>query len=956
MNQSIRFSGLSLTPDEQAANNGALSLCGGVELHDGALRPSVLTGTPLNHPLTTDGTAAGNVATLLYVHETTAYRHLIASYTEASESSATAEATTLYWYQRDGSLGGTVHAFEDGISITSIQSIGNTLVIIASDGIHYVLWKNTDAAYKYLGQKPPFLTVEFAISDNYAGDYETGGIDIDGSDDGFYWAFQQTTLGCDDALTARTSSSAFSTGEKCIDFKSAKQSDVTESIWALINRTNNYIAQQGHFYANFFVRYCYRLYDGSMVMHSAPVFMPVLVPHNYKIYLVNAMSTDTGIEITDKLTVKRTTSKGEEMSFTISRLTFRYYPRNVSLWYRMSYADTINALKEWSDIVKSVDVFISEPVTSVDTSALIKTASIISDDYAAFAGPWADNWIDSHGHKNNVVVDIPCLSNEAYSDKIANVSTFFRIHSFPVEDLEQNLKFTDLPADKTAIANVTTQEQMTDDYKTHNFVFPSGSYVYNHRLNVYGAYEKLFNGFDVEQMFSPYAFTNGVTGLNASNMCIKAIYVVLSTDDGYKCVRCTIPASQQLLEAYAFVNMPKFYPDARAVKMILEAYPNVMGTTTTKFYVFNLKPHNELNGAISVGTFDETCVPTTTDTLGYDLDNVVTMHNKIYTSEANNPYYFPVNGINTVGIGSIIGLASTTRALSQGQFGQFPLIAFSTDGIWALQVASSGTYSTIQPISREVCVNAASIAQLDQSVVFATDRALSKVVESSVAAFSDMLDGPFFNISEQLPRLAEYFASNAVIRQLIDFSTPPIDYFRAGSVLYDFVNNRLICLPATPSDEDITDGQEVALVYSIRDGAWSAMLVSTPLSVLNSYPYPYIQQRDGTVLVLDRKYDYTDTTLHPGIIVTRTLTFQGVMDAITGFEQMSTAQQPATLFLFGSNDNRSWHYIGRSARAHASYLPSHAFRFFRLALYLQMSQGEQYMQTDLTYIEKFSKL
>ena len=50
MQQSIRYKGLSLTPDEMAVENGALSLCGNLELHDGALRPAIVSGTPLSQP------------------------------------------------------------------------------------------------------------------------------------------------------------------------------------------------------------------------------------------------------------------------------------------------------------------------------------------------------------------------------------------------------------------------------------------------------------------------------------------------------------------------------------------------------------------------------------------------------------------------------------------------------------------------------------------------------------------------------------------------------------------------------------------------------------------------------------------------------------------------------------------------------------------------------------------
>ena len=75
MQQSIRYKGLSLTPDEMAVENGALSLCGNLELHDGALRPAIVAGTSLASALYIGNSAS--IATLLYIHETGSYKHLV---------------------------------------------------------------------------------------------------------------------------------------------------------------------------------------------------------------------------------------------------------------------------------------------------------------------------------------------------------------------------------------------------------------------------------------------------------------------------------------------------------------------------------------------------------------------------------------------------------------------------------------------------------------------------------------------------------------------------------------------------------------------------------------------------------------------------------------------------------------------------------------------------------------
>lgn len=972
MNQQIRYRGLSLAKDEQAVANGELALCANVELHDGALRPSVISGTKISDNLT-DSDDAKNGCTLVYVHVTTAYTHLIAFCPDTGY---------LVWFLKDGTRGAIINTHQFDKGITDINSIGNTLIVIAPDGVHYILYRNTDGAngnYKYLGQKPPFLSIQFSLSDNYAADYETGGVTVSGSTSGFICAFQQTTTSCNDALESVSKTTAFKNGDVQLHVKTEKQSDITQNVWALVNRTNNLIAKQGHFYANFFVRYCYRLYDGSMVMHSAPVFIPVLVPNNYLVYVVNAnQADDHTLQLHDKLNVHRKDASGKELAFTISALTFMYFPRNVALQYSWrNDNETISKLKEWSDIVKSVDIFVTPPITRADESQTIKNCVYQPDNYGLNAkdgegvyGVWQYIWTlnDDSTKQGKTVVDFPGISEKAYADKIANQSAFFKVCTFNIDDIQPTGSDPkELPLDQSILLNVSTQEQMIDDYKSHNMLFPKGCYVYNHRLNLYGLYETLFSGFNDAQLqpFGPFPIPHTSSDSLTSVPAIDKIVVRLNTDNGYKYVEVAGASSLSLFQLY---NCPLFYPDARADRMYVKfsitttAIGSFKSTTTDYWAQFTLTPCNELNGSMHVGTMkvveDNISNYTTVPEPAYTLDNKVTMYNRIYTSEQNNPFYFPVEAINSVGTGDIIGLAATTRALSQGQFGQFPLMAFTTDGIWALNVASTGTYSSVHPISREVCVNAASICQLDQSVVFATDRALCKVVESSTASFSDILDGPFFNIAASLAKLVDYFKTGGAnpdteISTLINFSTTPVDYFKQGKVIYDFVNTRLLVLPADGAKDE---KKSIVLVYSLRDDAWSTMVIDRPVAVINAYPYPYLQLWNGSVVSLDKKYDYTDATVHNGLIVTRTLSFDLTMLAINGLDQLTDAAGKQTVFIFGSNDNRTWHFCGSTSRKVANYLPARSFRFFRLAIALRLTQGEQYYQTNLNVLQKYEKI
>lgn len=955
MQQSIRYKGLSLTPDEMSVENGALSLCGNLELHDGALRPSIVTGTPLSQPLTINGV----VAKILYVHETGNYRHLIAIASSA-----------IYWFLQDGSLGATtpIKSFDYESSVLSVNSIGNTLIIVATDGLHYALW--VDGGYKYLPQKPPFVEIAFSISDDYPENYSNGGVDAEGSANGFREAFQQITYSCNDVFDkVKMSLTDFMNGDvECLTIKEDKQSDLTQSIYALVNRTNNLIARKGRFYANFFVRYCYRMFDGSMIMHSSPVFIPVQIPDSYMVLSANAFSfnaTDGVINTYDEFTFQREDGKNNTSRVHITKVAFIYYPRNVDLKYTILDAKR-NELEKWKDVIKSVDIFITPPISNVDTSEKISSLRTGRRNYMLGKGLLSLTYESGSSKIGGTSVYFPSLSQDAYRNKLKNTSAFYKVCSLKISDLT-NYTTKKLPVDKNAVYQVSLQEQMKDDYKTHNSLFAQGSYTYNHRLNLYGLKEKLFSGFSGLVMLPGLyilKYDDSTDNLKYRYK-IQKIVVSLNTTSGTKYVESSDKFfSRQDIDGFMIGNLVKFYPDSRADRMAIFCKDY---SDNDVIFVFPLEQCAELNGAMHMGDFTDNLEQYKVDSFNYTVDDVVELSNKIYTSESDNAFYFPLNGINTVGIGTIQGIASTTRALSQGQFGQYPLMAFSTDGIWAMEVSSKGTYSSIHPISREVCSNPKSITQLDQSVLFATNRSISRIAESQVVSMSDVLDGPGFNISGTLGKFLNFFndteddsdtvkSTKAQMRQLIDFTSSPIEFFQRCQVIYDYKNSRIFCLDVTQTSKTST-ADTVALCYSIKDNAWSTFLIQNVLTAINSYPHPYIQYRDGSVMVLNKGYDYEDPTEYHGIIVTRTLKFDedNVPDSITGYIHSLTSGSIPIMWLYGSNDNQNWHYIGRLGGMKSSYMATHSYRFFRIALYLKMKSMNQYFATRLEIIRRFSK-
>ena len=64
---------------------------------------------------------------------------------------------------------------------------------------------------------------------------------------------------------------------------------------------------------------------------------------------------------------------------------------------------------------------------------------------------------------------------------------------------------------------------------------------------------------------------------------------------------------------------------------------------------------------------------------------VVDESNKLYVSEMFNPFFFPAKSRVTLPVGEIITVSSNTKAISSGQFGQFPffmLLLMMVYGQW----------------------------------------------------------------------------------------------------------------------------------------------------------------------------------------------------------------------------------------------------------------------------------
>lgn len=377
-----------------------------------------------------------------------------------------------------------------------------------------------------------------------------------------------------------------------------------------------------------------------------------------------------------------------------------------------------------------------------------------------------------------------------------------------------------------------------------------------------------------------------------------------------------------------------FYPDPKAFKIIIEREDNngIKTYSSTK-----LTEHKSLNGAYTdsissfISSFDTSILSNTSRGIPH--------YNEIHTSEVNNPFTFPPTGVNTIGSGEILGIRSATKALSQGQFGQFPLYAFTDEGVWALEVSSEGKYTAKQPATRDVCNNPESITQIDTAVLFTSERGIMLIQGSESVCISEILNKKSFDIStlkgyEQLAQMAGLTTDHFK-------HTSFMEYIKGCNMSYDYTNQRIIVFNKEYS---------YAYVFSLQTKTWS-MIPSNFINSVNSYPDSYIMAKSNTLVnVSNTGNEYSKGV--KGIIITRPLKLDSpdLLKTITQSIHRGVFEKGhIKSVLYGSRDCINYIPITSSLDHTIRSIHGSPYKYFRFAIITELSPGESLSGTSVVY-------
>lgn len=327
--------------------------------------------------------------------------------------------------------------------------------------------------------------------------------------------------------------------------------------------------------------------------------------------------------------------------------------------------------------------------------------------------------------------------------------------------------------------------------------------------------------------------------------------------------------------------------------------------------------------------------------------------NKVKKSVVENPFIFRDIDTVSIGYGSVKGLSTSAKALSQGQFGQFPLYAFCTDGIWALEVASDGSYSAKQPISRDVCNNPDSITQIDGAVVFTTDQGLKLIQGSEVVLLSGPMDG--HNVDERTYFPEGFFAKHKksegdglenfdalVVQETRDFR----QILATCKIAYDYPNQLLRIFPKEESDKTYK-----YYVYSFNSREFASVIGEGEVkSIVSGYPSSLLQI--GTSIY---NFDAAISEgLKIGLLLTRPIDM-GEPFALKKLQDMRmhytkyAEGSKCSMVVYVSNDGVNWFVLPSLRKG--------SFKYYRIAIITHLSDDDRLSGLIIRYeVERTNKL
>lgn len=497
-----------------------------------------------------------------------------------------------------------------------------------------------------------------------------------------------------------------------------------------------------------FLQAAYELFDGSYIKHSSPVCLNCgsdnIMPFPSRAiseYPITYPSTNPSEWTPYPLHVR--TETGDYNRLTIVNRAIG------QIFFRIR--GVIGNAETYNKVVKSVCVFSSVPIhykVEIDDINLC--------------------YMIAHGK-----AELP-------SERVSDLSAMFKVAEVELN----NVSVDDWVAVEKDFSKLTTFPSLTVNDFSHHRLWAQQHITYNGRI---------FNGYTGTKMYKGHALLKPST---TSNQYPCAIATFIKTTAGNRVVYSDTGA-MNVIGGYYYGLLPQTlsYPDSRAYKMRLfrtdtlaviaefelKAHPFRNIAYFSKVYEYLdpvaveawaggiLQGHpkvievREMKFLNANGRLPVKITPASLGTIEAESNDILIDANRVQATEINNPFYFPSVNSYQVGTTSILGFATNSLPVSEGQFGHYPLFAFTDSGMYAMTIGVDPLIPSIVPLNG--LVPSSKAMSVDRAVAFPSTLGLILMQGAKTTNISSVLNRADPN------RLLES-ASFTKIRSFTGFSMP----------------------------------------------------------------------------------------------------------------------------------------------------------------------------------------
>jgi hypothetical protein len=249
-------------------------------------------------------------------------------------------------------------------------------------------------------------------------------------------------------------------------------------------------------------------------------------------------------------------------------------------------------------------------------------------------------------------------------------------------------------------------------------------------------------------------------------------------------------------------------------------------------------------------------------------------------------------------------------------------------------------FNPAQPVTRDVCKSAESITQLDQAVLFATDRGIMMLEGANTACITDKIESELpFDLSDLKggDELAKMSSIDGKAFNLIPFQ----DFIEGCSMVYDYTHQRIILYNKECS---------YAYVFSLESKAWG-MMASNIADKINSYPDAIVVTKDGKLLNLSKESE----DKMKGFMVSRALKLDGadVLKTINTIVQRGDFNRgDVSTILWGSRDLKNWQLIWTSKDHYLRGFRGSPYKYYRIGALTNLGKDESLIGVSINYEPK----